>query len=266
MPYYIEGISINIYSIEELCYYISGNVYLLDSDFMNEDLCQWLEKEQHLNSLAESLRNVIRERGKLSTFVDLILREVYYLNPNQIQDVMGILIQMEEKSDFECDKMRADRLMEKEKYLSSIYAYKHLLLQDDAKTCNPVVLGNIYHNLGCAYARLFLFQDAIFFFKKAYSLNEDFETLRELLFAYRCMHDEDSFMKTAIAYNLDDMTIQELKNEMAIYSRNASIVAFEDELKVHTERINKGDRTDFAKEVHRNLLEWKDEYRRICRV
>ena len=35
MPYYIEGVSINVYSIEELNYYIINNTYLLDDDFMS---------------------------------------------------------------------------------------------------------------------------------------------------------------------------------------------------------------------------------------
>ena len=39
MPYYIEGVSINVYSIEELNYYIINNTYLLDDDFMSLELC-----------------------------------------------------------------------------------------------------------------------------------------------------------------------------------------------------------------------------------
>ena len=42
LPYYIEETGINIYSMEELSYYISGNVYLLDHSFMCESLCTWV--------------------------------------------------------------------------------------------------------------------------------------------------------------------------------------------------------------------------------
>ena len=34
MPYYIENISTNIYSIEELCYYFYHNIYLLDETIL----------------------------------------------------------------------------------------------------------------------------------------------------------------------------------------------------------------------------------------
>ena len=32
MPYYIEGISLNVYSMEELCYFIQNNTYLIERD------------------------------------------------------------------------------------------------------------------------------------------------------------------------------------------------------------------------------------------
>ena len=44
-PYFIENISTNIYSIEELCYYLYNNLYLVDNTIINEGLCKWLEEE-----------------------------------------------------------------------------------------------------------------------------------------------------------------------------------------------------------------------------
>ena len=46
LPYYIENLSLNIYSAEELCYYIENNVYLLEQDFMDDELIEWIGKEE----------------------------------------------------------------------------------------------------------------------------------------------------------------------------------------------------------------------------
>ena len=35
-PYFIENISMNIYSLEELCYYLDHNLYLIDQTILNE--------------------------------------------------------------------------------------------------------------------------------------------------------------------------------------------------------------------------------------
>ena len=59
--------------MEELCYFIAGNVFLLDDSFMNEELCIWIEKQMGAYKLAENLRNVIHVGRRLSVFVDLIL-------------------------------------------------------------------------------------------------------------------------------------------------------------------------------------------------
>ena len=37
-PFFIENISTNIYSIEELCYYLYNNLYLIDSSLINQKL------------------------------------------------------------------------------------------------------------------------------------------------------------------------------------------------------------------------------------
>ena len=45
LPYYLEAVSLNLYSLEELSYYIEHNLYLLDTDFMCYELCGWVERE-----------------------------------------------------------------------------------------------------------------------------------------------------------------------------------------------------------------------------
>ena len=35
-PYFIESISTNIFTIEELCFYLEKNIYLLDQTIINE--------------------------------------------------------------------------------------------------------------------------------------------------------------------------------------------------------------------------------------
>lgn len=44
-PYEITRIHRKIYTIEELCYYLCNNLYLIDYTIMNEQLCDWLEEE-----------------------------------------------------------------------------------------------------------------------------------------------------------------------------------------------------------------------------
>ena len=266
MPYYIEGISWNVYSLEELCYYIENNTYLLEKDFMTEELCTWVGKEIKNEKLAERLRDILRMDGRLSEYVLAILVECGYTPKDTIREVVRLIREMEEKSDFECNKVRADRLMEKEKYLSSIYEYKNLLESDDAGGQPPQLIGNIWHNLGTAYARLFLFQEAIHCYERAYYLNNQEESLKASLMAYRCLKDEDGFMHTAKANGLSEEEITRLKNELSIASRSEATKKFEEKLEAIAMMNENGQKSEYQKAISNIIFNWKEEYRRICRI
>ena len=44
-PYYMDTPGIYVYSLEELCYAIYNNIYLLNSDFADEKLIDFLRNE-----------------------------------------------------------------------------------------------------------------------------------------------------------------------------------------------------------------------------
>ena len=41
-PYEISRIHTRISTLEELCYYLCNNLYLIDYTIMNEQLCRWI--------------------------------------------------------------------------------------------------------------------------------------------------------------------------------------------------------------------------------
>ena len=46
-PYYISNMSINIYSMEELCYYIYNNIYLIGTDLLEPGLISYIDTERY---------------------------------------------------------------------------------------------------------------------------------------------------------------------------------------------------------------------------
>ncbi|MBQ6843888.1 MAG: hypothetical protein IJO60_04520 [Agathobacter sp.] len=266
MPYYIEGISWNVYSLEELCYYVENNTYLLEKDFMTEELCTWIGKEVNNFILAEKLRDIMRSSGKLSEFVHELLEACGYCPKDTIQEIVTILQDMEEKSDFECNKMRADRLLEREKYLSSIYEYKSLLDANDAGEQSKELLGSIWHNLGTAYARMFLFAEAIHCYEMAYKLNNNIESLKQCIMACHCHYDEAGFAEAMEKYQPDAELVQEIKAEMDKAYTSQALENFNDKFGSTVALKALGRRSDYQKEIGNMIFQWKEEYRRICKV
>ena len=102
MPYYIENVSLNVYSLDELCYYIKNNTCLLDADFMDDELCDWVENEQHLPDIAQNLRNIKAGGGVLSEFTGCLMSACGYCTKEEQKQIRNTLQEMEHKSAFEC--------------------------------------------------------------------------------------------------------------------------------------------------------------------
>lgn len=257
LPYYIDEAALNVYSLEELGYYIENNMFLLEADFMNEELCTWIDKELHLKEASVQLRSIYRGGGTLSEFVECMLSQSGYLNREKIKQIAASLKDIENKSEFECIKMKADRYAENKRYINAIYEYRKLTEQKDE--VNDILMGNVWHNLGCAYVGLFFFRDAAFCFKRAYELNENPQSMRACLYAYRCMHDEHGFELYAKKFGLEAEETLSIRSELTAVSRMEEIEQFEQWL---DEQFS----MDREQELAKIVAEWKDAYRKNCRI
>lgn len=261
LPYYVEGAGINLYSMEELCYYIAGNTYLLDESFMSEELCTWVEHQMGLFALAAQLRDI----RSLSQFVQTILVQTGYHTPKETEEIVLTVRQMEEKTDFECRKLRADRLMENGKYIGSIHEYRRLLNTEEAKHAGPVV-GAIWHNLGTAHARLFLFQEAAGCYDIAYSLAHSKDSLKCSLMCHLCLHDEKGFAEKVRAHHLDETEAEEYKKAFAAAENDENMRAFSGRLEQIKKLEDEGEKAQAKQAVREMIFQWKEDYRKSCRM
>ena len=62
-PYDITRIHRKIYTIEELCYYLCNNLYLIDYTIMNEQLCLWLEEELGITASGRDASGYFTDKG-----------------------------------------------------------------------------------------------------------------------------------------------------------------------------------------------------------
>ena len=60
-PYFLSGLGVNIYSMDELCYYLCANAYILDNDLIDVRLCDHMRDNLGMPELAAKLRKMIKE-------------------------------------------------------------------------------------------------------------------------------------------------------------------------------------------------------------
>ncbi len=181
VPYLIQGLEMRVYCMEELCYGLKENAFLLDSSIMSDTLLRWIRERCGLDELADFLYPMVHRQGSLSTFVSAILQYVGLYDAETIRQVEQILKKGAGLSSLEKRKEQVDYLAKKKKYVAAIRGYDGLLLKWEEfgemglSVPGDKLKANICHNKGVAYARLMLYGQAGDSFLSAYRItgNED---------------------------------------------------------------------------------------------
>ena len=182
-PYEITRIHSRIFTIEELCYYLCNNLYLIDYTIMNEQLCGWLDEELGMDRLASELRDVLRLHGSVERFVLTILKESkIYREPEMIR-IQNVLEHLKNQKDIERQKYKGDNLLESGEVEEAILVYQGILSQEKDDTVDDKFYGRIYAGLGAAYGRLFLYQEAARMYDRAYQICQDKRFIKPYLYA-----------------------------------------------------------------------------------
>ena len=261
-PYYIDEMGINVYSLEELSYVIFHNPYLFGPTFATEELIHWIWKDLDEKDVADQLKELLSENAPFHMFIGRLLSSCGYLTQAEIRQTMELIASIENKSEGECKKIRADRLLMNNKIEEAIYEYENILL--DTGDLSNYVIGDIYHNLGTAYARLFFFQQAVLYFERAYSYNHRQDSLKAMFYAIRCDRNELQFEGALQKYNLSEEEASEIKEEVTSASKAAEIQDFSR----HLDEL----RSDFSSQesYENNLLQMVEniqkQYNAMCRM
>lgn len=260
VPYHMESTSVNIYSLEEMSYYLVHNAYFVDADFMCRGFCDWVRREAKEEELAEELSSCL-ERGKsLCEFAKILLTRVGYATKEEIEETEEILAQFETKDELEQRKIRADRLLRRKRYKTAMEEYVWIL--GHVKKDTPTQFqGDVCHNLGVAYAGNFLFAQAAEYFHKAYEKNTNPESLKEELLALTLSGQEDIKKLRAEEYELGEEVLEGYETEIRQVQNRAE--SGEKYMRMQKRYILSQEPEDEKRkqEIRSMVEKWKQEYK-----
>jgi len=245
-PFYIESGKVNIYSLEELMYFLKSARFVAREDFMRREFIDWVERELGLSGLAELLRGKLGENSSLSDFFLPVEAAGGYLTTGELQAFHAQLKKYDHMSGLEAKKLYADQFMFQKKYAQAILEYRRLLGDPAVISQQGHAAGDIWSNLGCAYAQLQDFAEAVDCFARGYVLNRRVETLQQAVDA-ACMSGDARLLETLATR----------------FASNAAQIAAE---RTHIGRLL--DQTMQAAEKtpirEQELLQWLGAYRDWC--
>ena len=265
-PYRIPGLEMNVFSMEELCYCIKENAFLLDLSLLDDGLLDWIERECGLGELADRLHPLVHRRGQLSEFAAAILRYVGFYGEEAIQETEQALKKGASLSGIEKRKNQVDYLVRKKKYRSALRGYDELLQnwqEEEAGGMSkpaPDFQAEIWHNKGVAYAGLMLYESAAECFRQAYGLSGDEAYCVDYLAAKRMQLSEKAYVD--FAAGCTEWYPQTLELEKKYREAAEEWEKHPDYLQLYNRReLKSRDRQKYNEENERLVQALKDSYR-----
>lgn len=257
-PYHLKRVCVNVYCVEELCYLFANNPFMIHAEIMDRALIAWLDEQCGLKELADRLTAALRKGIQAGEFVNMILTYVNYCTEEEKALIEDVLKSNAGLNDFERKKKQADYLLQNQRHMLAINEYENLIriLPETENALRPA----IYHNIGVAYAGLFMFEVASRYFKHAYELNHNEESGIQYLSSLRiCLSQEEyiRFIAEHSAYHelslLLEKKITAAHGEFEASRENRMLSA----LKIYKEE---GNVASYYEEIDNIIGHLKDDY------
>ena len=226
VPYCVPGLELSVHCIEELCYCIRENAFLIDASLMNDDLVNWIDKDCGLTDLAKELYPMVHKKGSLSSFVTMILEFTGLYDGTVTGEVERTLKKGAGLSGIEKRKSQIDYLVKKKKYGAAIRGYEELLsqwqetLKEGGELPAGRVRSGILHNKGVAFAGLMLYAQATECFLEAYGIEKDSRMYEDYLAAKRMELAEEAYIAFAAENPQGYEAVLKLEQKMEELKKN----------------------------------------------
>lgn len=258
--YIFPNTKIEVFSYEELCYYIYNNIALLSEDYIGRNLFDWIEQELKMPELAMKLR--IKKEKDTTELIDLLTEILVYKEFYTIAEVKEFILQVERMKGLtppQFRKKQADGFLRYRKYVKAASIYDEILEQyPDMK--NDKLLGEIMHNRAVALANNFELEEAMNSYKKAYELMGNPESIYQYLLLMATMKERSDVEVMAKYYGMEDSLLN-LYDQISDAQKDVIGSPLYHGMEKAIFHYEKNNLTDFSKRMDTVLEKLKTEFR-----
>lgn len=262
IPFRIADSDMNIYSIEELAYYLYNNAYFVDESFFTEELTDYIENKLKLVKVAKRLKYASGQRLDFTERVMIILTGSMYYTENELKAFEKELKSISSKSMLERMSARAKMLYDNGRLASAKHVYENILNNTNYNKQDEKFYAEVHCGIASVYCRMFYFKEAIEELNKAYKLDHSEEILKSMINA-KLMAEKSDGVKA-------DFTKENEINKGLVFQCMEDFKALEEKIRMSEgyEQISKvftydgkHNLDDYYENMQITLDEWKEEYR-----
>lgn len=250
-PYYIKALDKNVYSLEEINYFIYNHINLVYREFFSDTLFEYIEIELGLKEMADGLRHLADTDGSVQDFIKYILKESYYYSPNELSKIANAVMNIDNMTELERQKIEADTLYKDGKLESALNVYFDILNNMNNEEQTEVFYSKIAYSIGVIYSKMFMSANANSYFARAYEIYPDPLYARACIYMSLVNNDEEELLKAIVKFDVSDDTLERVRKRVGALRR---------EIETSDETLN------FIREFENDnksktiINEWKKEY------
>ncbi len=174
-PFFVESIAVNLYTVEELCYFLYKNMYLVDETIVSDTLTRWIAEELGLGETALKMEQALKKSDSLSEFLLPLFQDTRYLEPVETRLFQRALDSLSSGPAWVRLKKKADALAQNARFGEAQNSY-YLALKCSEEQKNSEEMTEfraaIWYCLGSVCMQLFEYEDGCSAFLKAVRLSE----------------------------------------------------------------------------------------------
>lgn len=257
-PYHIAQAEASVYCVEELCFALSKNAFVLDRGILDLRLVKWLETQCGLSELARKLQTLVYGNASPSAFVGAILEYAHFGTEKSREEIREKLRLSADTDQSVRKKNFADHLTDNGHYEQAVIAYEKALAE--IPFTDHVLRSEALYNKGVALCRLFSFEAAAEAFFAAYEENYGNEeaALSYLTTLRMCLSETDYISFIAVNPVWYDQSL-EVEKRMEAAGR-----VYEDSGAYKEAKERQGERlTEYYERVSEKLAKLQREYREM---
>lgn len=259
-PFIFTNTKVQVYSYEELCYYIYNNQVLITMDMIDGVLLRWIAEEIHLPELRDELLEILEKEGTLEDCLVKILMHKNYYHVDEIREFISKYDGLRLQSPWEREKQIADGYLRYKRYTKAISIYRQLL-EDEEKISDHVFLGNAYHNMALAMANDLQLEDAKYTFLKAFTLNESELSLRAYFLVMASYESEQTVQLEMRKYHLPESYYEAIMEAAKDAKEDLSGMQLYHRVQKAIYNRDHGDAYGYSRRMDTVLQEIKDTFR-----
>ncbi len=213
-PYYIGALDMNVYTLEEINYFVYNHMNLVYREFFCEQLYDYIEHDLGQEELAASLREVERSGGQIQDFITCLLKGSWYYSPADLSAAAPLITSINNMTRAERMTLEAESMLRQKRYESALHIYFDILNNMDEDGENKGFYARIAFSIGIIYARLFMSRNANSYFAYAYELFPDPVYAKACVYMSIINNDDEELLRTIIKYKVSDDALQTIRKRI----------------------------------------------------